>query len=138
MILVLSILFVTTLFAEQPTGTLTIRTQHFLNDGGSAVVNLFREHDEIPKKPWRIEKGNIVDGASTIIFENVPYGAYAVIVFHDENSNGILDHTLFLPAEPMGFSNEWELTLFSGMPSFEKLRFRFTEQSAEIVIAVGE
>jgi len=57
-----------------------------------------------------------------------PYGEYSAILWHDVNGNGTLDHRWEIPAEPMGFSNNWELSILSGMPSFEKLRFEFTKQ----------
>ena len=134
----LFLIFTITLFAQHPSGTLTINAVHFKNYQGNAVAYIFRERDEMPKQPWKIENGKIIDGKSTIVFENIPFGAYAVILFHDENSNEVLDHKLFLPAEPMGFSNGWDLTLFSGMPSFEKLGFVFSEQLQEVTIAVEE
>ena len=88
------------------------------------MVNLFREQDEIPKNPFRTEKGKIENGISKIEFFDLPPGSYAAIVFHDENLNGILDHKFGFPNEPMGFSNKWKLTLFSGMPTFRKLKFQ--------------
>ena len=109
----------------QEKGALTIVAHHFSNDQGIAVVNLFRETDDVPKQFFKQIKANIEEGVATLIFSDIPYDDYAAIVFQDENSNGILDHKLGFPNEPMGFSNEWKLTLFSGMPNFEKLKFRF-------------
>lgn len=34
------------------------------------------------------------------------------------------------------FQNEWELSLFSGMPSFTKLKFEFSEQKNDFVIKI--
>ena len=59
-------------------------------------------------------------------FKNLPYNVYAAIVVHDKNSNGIIDHRFGMPNEPLGFSNNWKLSLFSGMPTFQKLKFSFT------------
>lgn len=43
---------------------------------------------------------------STVVFGNLEPGRYAVIAFHDENGNGILDRNfLGVPLEPYGFSN---------------------------------
>ena len=131
-------IFILSSFAQHPFSTLTINAVHFKNYQGNVVANIFREQDEMPKKPWKIMRGKIIAGKSTIVFENIPFGEYAVILYHDENSNEVLDHKLFLPAEPMGFSNGWKLTLFSGMPSFENLRFVFSEQLQELTIALDE
>lgn len=79
---------------------------------------------------------SIVDGNAMIVFQNIAYGDYAAILFQDENSNGELDHRFGFPNEPMGFSNEWDLTLFSGMPTFKKLKFQFSESKANLKIAI--
>lgn len=77
----------------------------------------------------------ISDGKAVIVFTDIPYGEYAAIVCHDKNSNGKVDHNfLGIPAEPLGFSNRWKLTLFSGMPSFSKLRFEFSAENQECKI----
>jgi outer membrane protein len=59
------------------------------------------------------------------------FGDYAVVVLHDGNDNGEVDHNfLGLPTEPLGFSNGFKLGLFSGKPTFEKLRFTFSSKAA--------
>jgi uncharacterized protein (DUF2141 family) len=41
-----------------------------------------------------------------VVFSNLERAQYAVIVFHDENSNGRLDKNFWgVPTEPYGFSN---------------------------------
>ena len=61
----------------------------------------------------------------------------AAILYHDQNSNGTLDHNFFrIPNEPMGFSNEWKLTLFSGMPNFSKLKFEYSEHKQDYKIDI--
>jgi uncharacterized protein (DUF2141 family) len=58
-------------------------------------------------------------------------------VFHDENGNGTLYHNiLHFPAEPLGFSNQFYLGIFSGLPSFEKLQFEFTPGAEAVSILV--
>lgn len=109
--------------AQEP--TLTITGSNFQNDIGKAVVNLFRKQDDVPKKPFRTASAGIVNGEATIEFKNLPYGDYAAVLFHDENSNNVIDHRFGFPNEPIGFSNDWRLSFFSGMPTFEKLKFRF-------------
>jgi uncharacterized protein (DUF2141 family) len=121
----LRFLFCTTLCQAQQTGTLIIEASNFETSNGVAVVHLFRAQDDVPGKPFLQMKGEIIDGKSKIMFKTIPIGEYAAILFHDENANGILDHKFGFPHEPLGFSNGWRLSLFSGMPSFTKLKFRF-------------
>ena len=118
-------LFTGMLCQAQQTRTLTIKTTHFEHTKGVAVVQLFRQDDDIPQKPFMKVVGIIANQESTITLSNIPFGEYAAIVFHDENANGTLDHKFGFPNEPMGFSNEWSLSLFSGMPTFNKLKFDF-------------
>jgi uncharacterized protein (DUF2141 family) len=113
--------------AQTQNSTLTIAATNFSNTNGMAIVHLFRKNDNVPAKPFMKSTATITDGMASIIFKNIPYGEYAAILFQDENNNGILDHRWGFPHEPMGFSNAWSLSLFSGMPNFEKLKFRFTE-----------
>lgn len=120
-------LFITIFCEAQQVGTLTIDATNFANNKGVANIQLFREQDDIPKKPFMNVKGEIVNGKAKMMFSEIPFGNYAAILFHDENADGILDHKFGFPNENMGFSNQWKLSLFSGMPSFIKLEFKFDD-----------
>ena len=125
-----------TLCQAQTKGNLMIHATHFNHNNGKAVVHLFRVDDDIPTKPFIKSSAIIKNGNTTITINDLPYGDYAVILFHDENSNGELDHRFGFPNEPMGFSNHWKLSLLSGMPSFQKLKFSFSEDHAEQEIQI--
>lgn len=57
-------------------------------------------------------------GAQSIIFTQLRPGRYAVIVFHDENDNGLLDENPWgVPTEGYGFSNDAQGLLAA--PSFD-------------------
>lgn len=129
-------LFTSMLCQAQQTGTLTIKATHFEHTNGVAVVQLFREQDDIPEKPFMKSTGAIVNQESTITLPNIPYGEYAAILFHDENANGLLDHKFGFPNEPISFSNEWSLSFFSGMPTFKKLKFSFIAKDPKQVIRI--
>ena len=109
-----------------PKEDLVIHANGFIHDRGKAIASLFHAGDDIFGKPHSRVMATIHQGKATLVFSNVKPDSYAVIVFHDENDNNNLDHNfLRLPAEPLGYSNGFKLTLFSGLPSFEKLRFAF-------------
>ncbi len=122
--------------SKAQTGTLTIEATHFQSNKGVAIVHLFRQQDAIPRKPFLQATAEVIDGEAKIIFNTIPYGDYAAIIFQDENSNGIIDHKFGFPNEPMGFSNGWKLSLFSGMPNFRKLKFRFDEVNLKYTIMI--
>ena len=121
-------------------GTLTILARDFDGDLGQAVVFLYRKDDKLPKAPFRKAFASILNRESTLEFADLPYGEYAAILLHDQNGNGEIDHSFGIPSEPLGYTRGWKLDLFSGMPTFEKLRFRFSEseKSQTIPIVFGK
>lgn len=133
------ILFTQNSIAEPESGNLTIQVHGLLHERGQVIANLFREGDDIMKieTVYLHTKGKISEKQAVLVFNNLKYGKYAVTVFHDENSNGTLDHNLIrMPAEPLGFSNDFRLGLFSGMPSFEKLQFILEQGTSTISISI--
>lgn len=115
--------------------TLKVRVINFENSSGKAVVNLFRKGDDMMGKPFLQLKSEIINYEAEVSFTDLPYGNYAVFAFHDENDNGTLDHNwLNIPAEPMGYSNDWNFGLFSGMPAYEKTGFTFSNETSSITI----
>jgi len=113
------------------TGELTVIVHGFSHSGGISVVRLFRKQDDIFGQPFQTMRSTISQGKSTVTFNDIPYGKYALVSYHDENMNGQLDHNfLRLPKEPIGFSGGYSLGLFSGFPSFAKLKFRFNETTS--------
>ena len=99
-----------------------------------ATVIMFRKTDKVPKAPFLIEKSRITNKAATIKLDDLAYGAYAAIIFHDTNMNGIIDHHWGIPAELLGYTNHWRLTMLSGMPTFDKLKFSFAAVSDTMAI----
>ncbi len=122
------LLFTSHVGNAQVLDTLTINASNFKSDTGKAIVHLFRKEDDIPKTPFLKVAVDIKDGKAVIPFPQLQYGEYAAILFHDENTNGTLDHKWGFPNESMGFSNDWNLSLFSGMPTFSKLRVEFSKE----------
>ncbi len=123
--------------ADAPVTDLVVHAQGFTHDRGQAVASLFREGDDIFQKPRLRVMAKVHGGNATLVFPRMEYGNYAVLVFHDENGNDDLDHNLLrFPAEPLGSSNGFEFGLFSGLPSFEKLRFTFDASTKPIEITI--
>jgi uncharacterized protein (DUF2141 family) len=116
---------------------LVVHAVGFAHDRGQAIASLFFDGADVFGKPAARVRAKIEQGKAVLVFPRVAPGAYAVIVFHDENGNDDLDHNIFrFPAEPLGYSNGFRFTLFSGLPSFEKLRFAFAAGAGPVVIPV--
>jgi uncharacterized protein (DUF2141 family) len=70
-----------------------------------------------------------VTGNTTIRFEGLAPGDYAIQLFHDENGNGEMDSNLFgIPSEGYAFSNRARGSF--GPPKFEQMKFTVTAEPA--------
>ncbi len=110
------------------TFSLTIKVEKLRNSEGIVQFALYNKDGSIPdenfNKCYKLLKANIVNGSSTITFQGIPAGKYAVNILHDENNNGIIDKGFILPKEGIGFSNFQTIGL-SNKPSFQKASFDF-------------
>ena len=123
--------------AAPDTGTLTVQATGFAHERGHAVAKLFADGDDVFGPGRQTTSAEIHTGQALFQWADLAPGRYAVIVFHDENDNGTLDHNLLrLPAEPLGFSNGWALSWRSGMPSFDKLQFNLAPAAQTIEVRV--
>jgi uncharacterized protein (DUF2141 family) len=115
-----------TAFKQQGNGTLTVNSSNFNNDNGKAVLFLFRKDDKIPINLFKTIVTEIKDKKAIFDIQNLAFDEYSIILLHDENNNGEIDHSMGLPNEQLGYSNNWELGFFTGMPTFSKLKFQFS------------
>ncbi len=112
--------------------SIVIEVDNFRNSKGVAQFALYNRDGTIPdeklKKYFKKKEGEIQGGRSSVIFENIPRGRYAVTVLHDENSNEEIDKIFFYPKEGFGISNFQEISL-SNRPNFSKASFELTEDA---------
>lgn len=89
-------------------------------EGFKSAIDSSATKSALLPQSWRIVGASLraKAGSQTIMFADLPPGQYAVIAFHDENDNGLLDANVFgVPTEGYGFSND--ARGFLGAPSFE-------------------
>ncbi|RXK87976.1 DUF2141 domain-containing protein [Chlorobaculum sp. 24CR] len=113
-----------TLRAEGSVGRIEVLIDNMRSPNGVVGVALFNAKKGFPDKNALAYKGRSVPAGKRceVIFENVPYGVYAVSVLHDENGNGKMDKGfLGIPKEGFGVSNNPEIKM--GPPSFSDSRF---------------
>lgn len=119
-------------------GNITIKISGIKSDKGQVVVELFQKVKEkfpSPKGVIMLEKNKISHGMSEVMFKSVPFGTYAVTIYHDVNLNGKLDkNTLGIPKEGYGFSNNPRL--FIGPPSFEAASFVLKNKELSMSISM--
>ena len=117
-------------------GTLTIQASGFAHAGGRAVAKLFVAGDNVLEAGRWQQAAAIDRGAAVFRFEGLAGGTYAAVVFHDENGNGVIDHGLLGPSERLGFSGGFVLSLLSGRPDFERLKFDFKPPANPLEVTV--
>ncbi len=119
-------------------GSLTFKISGFAEDEGQVLVQLFRKEDKVPANPFRLVIAKITNREAIVVVDSLLYGEYGAIVVHDKNGNGHIDHRWGIPAEPLGYTNNWKLSYFSGMPTFNKLKFTFNESTSQYSIKMKE
>jgi uncharacterized protein (DUF2141 family) len=74
-------------------------------------------------------------GSQSIVFTHLPPGRYAIIAFHDQNDNGLLDANAFgVPTEGYGFSNNAQG--FLSAPSFDAAAITLGQADRRISVSL--
>jgi len=122
---------------EQETGSLTIVVTGLENDDGEVLISVSnsREDYEIDDPAFVSAKVKIEDGQAEYTFEAIPFGEYAIKLFHDENMDGELDSNfLGIPTEAYGFSNNASGTF--GPADYDDAKFIFEHSELMMEISV--
>lgn len=73
----------------------------------------------------------------TINISDLPYGEYAIVLFHDKDGNGILNQKIFgIPTEPFAFSNNVRPKLSA--PKWDKCKFTYSPDKNCITIKLDD
>ena len=111
---------------EEKTYSLTIKVKDLRNSKGVVQFSIYNKEGTIPdekyKKYYKKDIATINNNTSTITFNDLPKGKYAINILHDENENGKIDKKFILPIEGIGFSNYTSIG-FTNKPKFSKASF---------------
>ena len=111
--------------------TITVMVVNVLNDNGKVNFALFNK-EGFRKKPLFAKSAKIENGKSKVVFSNIPKGKYAIICYHDENSNSQLDfYENGMPIESYGTSNN---VFLMGPPNFESSKFEVVNEDLTLEI----
>jgi uncharacterized protein (DUF2141 family) len=109
-----------------PVGVISVTITNLRNDSGEVLISLYNKAEGFPRDRSTIIRSAAVPAEATggvsIVFEDLPYGDYAIAVLHDEDSS--LDMTygkLHLPKEGYCFSNNIKVRFRP--PKFKKAKF---------------
>jgi len=136
---IITLFLILTAFTSQEQTKLEVTITNLKSVKGQVVVALFNKKEGFPNeqsKALKILEGKISNGKCRVVFENIPFGIYAIGVYHDENDNKILDETWYgMPKEGVGVSNNPNLGVFSS-PKFETAKFELKIEEEYIVIKI--
>ena len=120
------------------TGSITVHITGLRNLNGMVGASLYASKKGFPDTPERsyatlVKK--ITATEDTFVFENVPYGTYAISVLHDENGNGKMDKNFFgLPTEGCGISTNPKIGM--GGPKYNDSVFTLNSKQIEMTIGM--
>jgi uncharacterized protein (DUF2141 family) len=120
--------------------SLKISITNVRNANGEININIYNMEEGFPKeesKAYRHLRGTIKGGTCTINLGNLPYGTYAIAIYHDENSNHKIDKNWYgIPSEGIAVSNNAKGSI-SGPPSFDAAKFNFNAENSSISITMN-
>lgn len=136
-ILALSLLISSMIFAQATPKKLeegisvTVSVVNALNDTGTVNFGFYNE-ENFMKQPIYAKSASVEKGKSTVLFEGVSQGFYAILCFHDENNNGRMDFDINgMPTESYGSSNN---PLNFGPPEFVSSKFEVKDHTLNLEI----
>ena len=102
-----------------------------LNDQGDVKFALYNR-DNFMATPLLTRVSAIEEGKSTVLFDGVEPGVYAILCFHDANANERMDFDeQGFPVESYGATNN---VMNDGPPNFEDAKFEITNNNLEFEI----
>lgn len=116
--------------------TITIKLSNIRSSKGHIKVAFFTCEKEFeiekPKYMRKISKSGMKNGEVSATFKDIPAGNYGVAVLDDENANGIMDYSFFMPTEGFGFSDYYH----TGMkkPKYNSFTFVLGKESKIIKV----
>ncbi len=95
-----------------------------------------RESYEGEKEYYAGLSSKIENNKAVFVIDSLPFGEYAIKVYHDENSNGKLDKNFMgIPKEDYGFSNN--ATGMFGPADYDDAKFIFNKEKMTIEIDIN-
>jgi uncharacterized protein (DUF2141 family) len=119
-------------------GDLQVVVKGLRSAEGQLVLSLFSSAESFPDGIGpTVQKRSVVlaETSAEILFQNLPYGIYAISVLHDTNQNGKMEKTwMGHPKEGFGFSGRPEYKF--GPPRFSEASFLLTRPLMRVEIDI--
>jgi len=111
---------------ENNSGDFFLTVVGFESDEGKAMIALFNSEEAYSEngEKFKYVTADIKDSKAEWAIEDLPFGEYAIKLYHDENENRKLDRNMLgIPSETFGFSNN--ATGSFGPADYEDTKFIF-------------
>ena len=115
-------------FVSNEKPQLTIEIQNIEVLKGNIRIGVFNTSETFLKKGASLKSYVIAVNhtTETINIDDLPKGEYAIMLYHDKNSDANLNQSLIgIPKEPFGFSNNLKPKF--AKPTFEEAKFILAE-----------
>ena len=125
-----ALLIAVNLLSEQQK-TITATVVNISNNEGKVSFALYNK-ETFMKTPLQAKNAKVVNGRSTVVFENLESGTYAILCFHDRNNNGKMDFKdNGMPMEDYGVSNN---VMSFAQPSYQDAKFDLGDKDLSLEI----
>ena len=116
-------------------GKVIVQLENLKDNKGNIILSIFDSEDGFPMESSKAIRTLIIEQGKTkkAIFDNLPFGKYAISVHHDEDSDKEMDTNFFgIPSEGIGVSNNAKGSF--GPPEFEDAKFTLNQKRRKISI----
>ena len=125
------ILLVSEYSYSQLSGQLILNVSEIRNKNGVLRIGIYKDDSTFQEeKPFLVKsfsKDKLINGKLTFSF-SIDVGEFGIALLDDENENGEMDYSFFIPQEGFGFSNYFHSGL--RMPTFENFKFMVTKNNS--------
>lgn len=119
------------------TTSLRVEIQNLEKPCGEIEVILFKGKKRFLKKraSFRKQRIEVKDDKTFVVFEDLPFGTYAAVSYHDMNANKKFDRNMMgLPKEPYAFSKPFKKKFRK--PYFKEVSFEVSDTQNQILLAL--
>lgn len=136
LLILISLLF--SLSGQDKKSTLTVELKN-LKIEGTVYLTLFNKDEGYPSdsaKAFLKNMKKVSANTEKVVFKDIPFGTYAVSVWHDQNDNQKMETNFIgIPKEGLGASNDAKGKM--GPPKFKDAKFVVDKEKMNISITVN-
>ncbi|MFY0604109.1 MAG: DUF2141 domain-containing protein [Flavobacteriaceae bacterium] len=121
-----AVIMITSSIVSKESKSVTATVVNVTSNKGKVSFALYNKATFM-RQPLQSKNAKIVDGKSTVTFENLAPGEYAIICFHDKNDNDKMDfQENGMPMEDYGATNN---VMTFGPPTYDNSKFTLSNEN---------